>query len=371
MSTQPMNAHFGCDPANFYVWRVSDAFAIHLSLKVVTQLAAQISRAGQIRGILLGRAVETPIRATLIEDFKLLPPSEDGGAHPDSEDALFEIACRMVEPGSPQRAIGFFRSGRDGNLNLGPRDIEIFSGLFCETGNLALVIQTPPRGESEAALFYWQHGMAQPHDFGFGFPLDANQLANGHPGWRYPNPLQNTQPEAAPVSPKPPSPKWPPASGPAQGSASGERIRWARLVPTAALVIVAIGALQMFGTSNQSVSAAPELSSVEQGALTPSEAASAAAVAGSEKYLGLTVTSRQHQLEIRWNRESAAILASKSGEMKITEDGITEAVPFDQAQLRDGYVAYTPKTNDVSIRLQVTAKDGGTTSESIRSVAIP
>ena len=58
-------------------------------------------------------------------------------------------------------------------------------------------------------------------------------------------------------------------------------------------------------------------------------------------------------------------------DFQITEDGITEALPFDPSQLRDGYVAYTPKTNDVSIRLEVTAKDGSTKSESIRSVAIP
>jgi hypothetical protein len=57
--------------------------------------------------------------------------------------------------------------------------------------------------------------------------------------------------------------------------------------------------------------------------------------------------------------------------MQITESGITEALAFDQRQLSDGYVAYTPNTNDVSIRLEVTGKDGGTTSESIRSVAIP
>jgi len=76
-------------------------------------------------------------------------------------------------------------------------------------------------------------------------------------------------------------------------------------------------------------------------------------------------------LEIRWNRESAAIATSDKAVIKITEDGRTEVVPFDQTQLRDGYVAYTPKTSDVSIRLEVTGKDGATTSESIRSVAIP
>ncbi len=91
----------------------------------------------------------------------------------------------------------------------------------------------------------------------------------------------------------------------------------------------------------------------------------------NDNELGLNVTPRQHQLEIRWNRNSAAIAESDRGVMKITEDGITEAVPFDPTQLRDGYVAYTPKTSDVNIRLEVTGKDGGTTSESIRSVAIP
>jgi hypothetical protein len=110
----------------------------------------------------------------------------------------------------------------------------------------------------------------------------------------------------------------------------------------------------MATNSSRTVAAAPP----------PTEAVAAAG-------LGLTVTTHSHQLEIRWNRESAVIQASDRGTMKITDDGITESVPFDQSQLRDGYVAYAPKTSDVSIRLEVTGKDGDTTSESIRSVAIP
>jgi hypothetical protein len=46
-------------------------------------------------------------------------------------------------------------------------------------------------------------------------------------------------------------------------------------------------------------------------------------------------------------------------------------VPFDPGQLRDGYVAYTPTTNEVSVHLEVTGKDGGTVAESIQSPAIP
>ncbi len=177
-----------------------DDFAIHLSLEVVTQLNAQISRAGSesqplgLRGILLGRTIETPFRATLIEDFTLLPTSE-GRGNRDSDDALFQIARRMAEAASEQQVLGFFRTRRDGTLNMGWRDLETFSTLFCETGNVALLIQTSGRGnESEAALFYWQNGGAYPRDFGFGFPLDAGQLANGHPGWRYPDPVQALKP---------------------------------------------------------------------------------------------------------------------------------------------------------------------------------
>jgi hypothetical protein len=343
---------FGFDPGNFYVWRASDGFAIHLSLKVVRQLTAQISRAGNesqpsaMRGILLGRKMDAPIRATVIEDFKLIPASDD---------ALFETACRMVEGGTEQRVLGFFRAQRDGTLNMGPRDLDTFSRLFCETGNVALLIQTPRRGESDAALFYWEQAGAHPRDFGFGFPFEADQLASGHPGWRFANPFVQTEPATKPAPA--PMPEVAQAAA-APAASSGERIRWSRLAPTALLVAISIGALQL-ATSSRNTTSASTSSSENVSAQRP------------ETALGLRVTSRPHQLEIRWNRESATIAASDQGVMRITEAGTTEAVPFDQDQLHDGYVAYTPKTNDVNIRFEVTGKDGGTTSESVRSVAIP
>lgn len=368
-----MSTQVGYDPGNFYVWRASDGFAIHLSLNMITQLTAQIARSGgktqpeETRGILLGRSIDTPFRATVIEDFKLIPASADG-SNADSDDVLFEIACRMAEAGNEQRALGFFRAQRDGNLNLAARDLQTFSRLFCETGKIALLIQTSrTSNESDAALFYWQQGGVYPRDFGFGFPLDAGQLAKGHPGWRYANPLDQAPAAAKPAPQRPPAPM----PMPAPVSASHERIRWSRLVPTAALVAICVGALQLVTRSNHTTAAAsaPTETAGSQG--TASRNIVNAAGPGNEQGLGLTVTTRQHQLEIRWNRVSPVIAASDKGVMQITEDGITEAVPFDQSQLRDGYVAYTPKTTDVNIRLEVTRKDGGTTSESIRSVAIP
>ena len=348
-----MSTPLGYDPGNYYVWRATDDFAILLSLKLVSQLATQISRAGlenhaETRGILLGRTTETPFRATLIDDFKQLPTSDDP-SDPDSDDALFEIGCRLAEAANDQRALGFYRSRRDGRLNLGWRDMETFGRLFSETGNVALLIQTSRRGnESDAALFYWQHGGAHPRDFGFGFPFDAAQLESGHPGWRYPDPLQAPRPAPLPPLESPPAREWT-MPAPMPVSATRERIQWSRLVPTAALVAIGIGALQLATNSKPAVAAA----------------------SSKQMALGLSAVSLPHQLEIRWNRQSAAIAASEKGVMKIMEAGRTEVVPFDPSQLRDGYVAYTPTTNQVSVRLEVTSKDGGIVAESLQSPAIP
>jgi hypothetical protein len=348
-----MSISLGYDPANFYIWRASDDFVIYLSLQMVAQLGAHISRQAsesrppEARGILLGRTSETGVRTTVIEDFKIVARIEDQ-SQVDSDDAQFEIACQRVRDGSDQRAVGFFRSRRDGRLNMGQRDLETFSRLFCEPGNVALLIQTSRRGnESDAALFYWQHGGALPRDFGFGFPFDAGQLAAGHPGWRYPDPL--LEPRTAWLPPLKPVEidRSPPPH--ALASVSRERIRWSPLMTTAAFVAISIGALQLFTNSRPTVAAA----------------------AGNHAGLGLAATPYPHQLEIRWNRSSATIAAAQKGEMKITEAGTTQDVPFDQSQLRGGYVTYTPSTTDVIVRLEVTGSDGGTTSESIRSAAIP
>jgi hypothetical protein len=361
-----MSSQLAYDPGNFYVWRASDGFAIHLGLNVVTQLTAQISRAGSeaagMRGILIGRTIDSPLRITVIEDFQLIPPVENSSEYSDLDDAPIEIACRMTDAGGEQRAVGFFGVEREGRLNMRERDLQTFSRLFCETGKVALLVQTSRRGnESDAALFYWQNGGAYPRDFGFGFPLDAAQLADGHPGWRYPDPLESTPVPVshrleAPETPKAPAPKAvPPMPPPPAYRIPREGIRWSRLIPTAALVVLGICALQLATNTNHSVSAAP----------------SATATPGKQTSLGLAVVSRPHQLEIRWNRESAAIADSDRGVMKITEAGITQAIPFDQRQLRDGYVAYTPTTADVRITFDVTGQTGAMTTDAIRAVAIP
>jgi hypothetical protein len=350
-----MDTQLGYDPANYYVWRAPDGFSIHLSLDLVRELASQAAGSEETRGLLLGRSVTTPFAATMAEAFVLVSPFDD------FESARLQVGLAATfgrtaeDAGRQQRVIGYFRSQRDGRLSLGTRDSQTFDRLFSENGNIGLLIRAPRRGDRDAALFYWQDGQPQPGEFGFGFPFDATKLAGGHPGWRFSNSLQPEQKAPArSVSLRPPGA--PPLVAPSEG------IRWSRLLPTAALVVTGIVAIQMAWHSRGTASADS----------TPAaEAAQTSTAAGYGAPLGLKVTSQPHLLEIRWNRAASAITTAAKGTMRISEAGLTEVVPFDPRELREGSVAYTPKTNDVGIRLEVTAADGAATTESVRVVAIP
>ena len=76
-----MGTQLGYDPGNFYVWRASDGFAIHMSLTLVTQ--SQFPTVPQpwrnIAEYCSAAAWILPFGATLIEDFKLLPASKNSG----------------------------------------------------------------------------------------------------------------------------------------------------------------------------------------------------------------------------------------------------------------------------------------------------
>jgi hypothetical protein len=242
-------------------------------------------------------------------------------------------------------------------MKLGARDLQTFDRWFYENGNVGLLIRVPRRGDSEAALFYWQDGQPQPREFGFGFPFDATKLAGGHPGWRFPDPLEPEQ--EAPTRLAHGTPEAPVV-------APSEGIRWSRLWPTAALVVIGIVATQLIWNSRGPRGTASADSSA------PAATASATATASvAETPLGLKAASQPRQLQIGWNPAAPAVVAAVKGTMNISEAGVTEPVVFDAQALREGYIAYTPKTNDVSIRFEVTAANGSATTESIRVTATP
>ena len=87
--------------------------------------------------------------------------------------------------------------------------------------------------------------------------------------------------------------------------------------------------------------------------------------------IGLQLVSRGKQLEIHWNHDAAVIRNAAKGVMRISDGGVQEVIEFDATQLRDGAVAYSPTSNDITVRFEINGLDGTKSSESMRSVSIP
>jgi len=76
------------------------------------------------------------------------------------------------------------------------------------------------------------------------------------------------------------------------------------------------------------------------------------------------------QLLLSWNREAALVKTASKAVLSISDGDHREDVQLDLGQLRNGSIVYSPITNDVSFRLEVTdAKLGKSLNESVRALA--
>ena len=76
------------------------------------------------------------------------------------------------------------------------------------------------------------------------------------------------------------------------------------------------------------------------------------------------------QLLLSWNREAALVKTASKAVLLISDGDHKEEVELDLGQLRNGSIVYSPITNDVSFRLEVTdAKQGKSLNESVRVLA--
>jgi len=136
-------------------------------------------------------------------------------------------------------------------------------------------------------------------------------------------------------------------------------ISWMGLLTTTAVFSIVTGAVLVAFDSKRPTSAAAASTTVETASAT------------SQSPLGLRVTSRKQQVEIRWDHNSRPVTSASKAVMKITEGETTELIRLDHRDLQDGFVSYTPMTKEVQVRFVVIAPDGTSVSESARVVAIP
>lgn len=76
--------------------------------------------------------------------------------------------------------------------------------------------------------------------------------------------------------------------------------------------------------------------------------------------IGLTASSKNDNLYIRWNREAPAIRSAQGGRLEIQDGKYIKNVELDASSLQTGSVVYPPLSPKVTLRLQLAMK--GTTS---------
>ena len=82
------------------------------------------------------------------------------------------------------------------------------------------------------------------------------------------------------------------------------------------------------------------------------------AVQADSKPLKLRAQLSAQQVEVSWDHNSAAVQEADKATLQVSDGGVTESVPFDARQLQDGSLIYRPRTNDVSVRMEVSERDG-------------
>ena len=92
----------------------------------------------------------------------------------------------------------------------------------------------------------------------------------------------------------------------------------------------------------------------------------APAPAADSSTIALRVEREAGQLLLTWNREAQAIKTATRAMLSISDGPQHENIDIDLAQLRNGSVAYTPITSDVSFRLEITGPDNRPQSEYVR-----
>jgi TonB family protein len=99
----------------------------------------------------------------------------------------------------------------------------------------------------------------------------------------------------------------------------------------------------------------------------PPDTLSASSDVSSATLLALRVERRTNDWRLRWNRDAAA--NATQGRLTITDGAIHKQLDLDANELRNGSIVYTPKTDDVVLRLEMESAGSGTPLvESVRLV---
>lgn len=369
-------------PAGYYTYQPpGTSRPIHLAHDAIDGILAEVltgfgaipRRGAEVGGLLLGKADED---AVWIEGFAMVACEHRRGpsfllSDQDREAFAGTFRSNRTAEAAP---VGLFRSNtRDGDL-LSDEDRTLFHEYFPPPEGVFLVIRPYASKTSTAWFLTYQDG-SLPDSNADTFPFLRREIEGGPSARRRPLGERRTRPAAtaqdavpveAPVfAPSTATVVAEPESITLDGKlpevreslpepvfapreleeAQRERRRSWLWIPLS-FIFLLLGVLLGF-----------------QAALTlyPKQVTVDAAAFG----LGLSASTKDENVHIKWNRESAAIRAAQRGTLEIRDGKYTKTVELDSGALQTGSVMYPPVSDNVDLRLQLTIRGSNVVSETL------
>jgi hypothetical protein len=362
------------DTAGYFVWEVAGKpVAVHLHLDVVDRILSEVmrgfgavpKRGAEVGGVLIGTIEHGDTTIVRVEDFETVECEYKRGPSflfVDEDRHAFEQAVARWQPDAtrPAYAVGMFRSHTRDGMSLGPEDVALMDGYFPSPAHIALLIKPYGTKVSMAGFFFREDGNFQ-ETTPLEFPFRRRELGGDEPAPRRPLTERGMERRArnramvAEFEPRTPAPvrfaereseytETPPQPGAAYAVTlpSRSRLRSAMWIPLSFVFLLFGVALGMMIALTRAPSGHGD---------------------ATDFSLGLAVSSSDDNLNVRWDRQSAAIRTAQRGVLEIEDGSYTKSVELKSVDLHSGSILFRNASPTVRFRLTVYPQDRVSVSE--------
>ena len=374
-----MSLEVETETPTFYSWEVAGKpISIRLDFGVIDQVLSEVMqgfgsvprRGAEVGGLLLGTVEPGEPAVVHIQDFD--PVYSDHARGPSyllsaADEERLKTAIDRWRPESARNGlqiVGLYRSHtRDGVLSLAEEDLMLFERYFPGPDQVFLTVKPYAARASVGAFFFREEGLIRGDSSYLEFPFRRRDLGGGiGVSERATGPASRPnggppEPSTSPVDPDPPPPRRskslslfevPPSSDmpllpPPTETPKPKRNVWIPL----SFMFLLVGVLLGFQTA---ISLRP----------------AASASASRDPYmLSLAAAKSEETINLKWDRQSPAILRARSGVLSIGDGSYAKSLELDSGQLLNGTVVYRYLTAKVVFRLEVFSQDRTSVVETV------
>ncbi len=367
------------NPPGYYTCTSCPGQVIYLSYEAVDGMLSEIMtgfgaiprRGAEVGGLLLGRKDG---QTTWIVGFAAVACEHRRGPSFLLSDTDRELLDETFQQKSPHGApVGMFRSNTREQNSITDEDRELLRAYFPAPSGTFLFVRPYATKSSIAGFICYQDGQlpAEPAET---FAFSRRDLDGSPPPRRRalnePRP-RAPEPQGAPATPPPPLSSAPRYS--IAGSAAGaavEDVPQTQSTPDPETPLPAYTALSESPQRRRRgwVWIPFSFTFLALGLLLGFQSALTfyphpPALEASEYSLGLSATTRNDNVLVRWNRESPVIRAAEHGRLNIKDGSYNKLVELDSGALQTGSVMYPPVSANVTLEFQISLKGSTTVVE--------